>query len=88
MSKLETAMDDADKALHLAGDLLREHGIDGVVPTTIIGIASAAIQALRRIAAGKITPAEALAELAKLKAGLAANDAAADAALAAKFPPG
>lgn len=60
-------------------------GIGGPSAAKIIAFARAAVSALRRISSGGVTTAEALAELSKLKAGLADNDAAADAALADKF---
>lgn len=60
-------------------------GIGGPSAAKIIAFARAAVAALLRISSGGVTTAEA--ELSKFKAGLADNDAAADAALAAKFPP-
>lgn len=86
MSALETALADVSTALDLAAVAQQETGLGGPTAAEIIAVVRAAVHALQGIASGAVTSDQAMAELAKLKAGLASNDAAADAALAAKFP--
>lgn len=61
-------------------------GLGGPVAATAIKVLDAAVKSFAAAAEGKITSAQALAELDKLKAMLVTNDAAADAALRARFP--
>lgn len=60
-------------------------GIGGPAAPVAIKILQAAVQAIAAGAEGKITAEQVMVELDKLKA-LTAKDAAADAALAARFP--
>lgn len=49
---------------------------------------AAAVKSLSGIVEGKVTHEQAMASLAALRSAIASNDAAADAALAARFPEG
>lgn len=85
-SMFQTAIADVGVALDVAAEAQRDTGLGGAVAAEILVVAKAAVAALQRIATGNVTPEQAASELDALKAGLAANDAAADAALAARFP--
>jgi hypothetical protein len=83
---LQTALDDAAAALEAVDAAQRETGIGGTVAAEIITVARAAVNAMQRVAGGHVTADQAMADLDRLRAGLTANDSAADAALAERFP--
>lgn len=94
MSALETFLAGAAKVaslvepvLEFVGVAVAAIGLGGPRAAEAFAVVEAGLKALEAGAAGTLTPASVLAELAKLKTVLATNDAAADLALAAKFPP-
>lgn len=83
-SAVELVGDIAKLALGADGDendMLRaaEAGLESIVKI---------VDTVRAGVAGDKTPAEIMAELAKVRAGISGNDKAADAAVDDKFPPG
>ena len=60
-------------------------GVGGDSAETAIKAIRAALRSFEDVAAGAVTEAQALASLDELRRGLASNDAAADAALEARF---
>lgn len=93
MSALDTILTDVAKVARIIEPILAfvavaqsATGVGGHSAETVLKVIDAAIKSLESAASGAITHDQAMAELARLKAGLVGNDAAADAALAAKFP--
>lgn len=93
MSIIDTVVADAQKwakliepAFGLLAIAATLTGVGGPAAPIAIKVLDAAVKAIAAGAEGKLTGAQVLAELAKLKSMLAANDAAADAALRARFP--
>jgi hypothetical protein len=62
-------------------------GIGGPSADAAVQVIAAAIKSLTGIVEGKVTHDQALVSMSQLLASLATNDAAADAALAARFSP-
>lgn len=95
MSALETVLTDIQKVAAYIAPLVnmalvaeKATGIGGPTAEVAVEVIAAAVKSLSDVASGKITHDQALASMAALKAALASNDAAADAALEAKFPQG
>jgi hypothetical protein len=75
-----------EPAFALVGVVQAATNLGGPMAATAIKVLEAAVKAIGAGAEGKLTNAQVMAELAKLKSMLASNDAAADAALRARFP--
>lgn len=93
MSALETALADIQKVAAYIGPLVsmalvaeQATGIGGPTAEVAVQVVAAAVKALADMASGAVTHDQALASMAALRAALAGSDAAADAALAARFP--
>ena len=92
MSVLSTLESDAAKAAKYAGPMATALGMIaaaigvGATAGTALPIIVGVIDALAAGVAGDVDAATVLADLGKLSSGIKADDAAADAAVAAKFP--
>lgn len=93
MTALESIRADVIKGAHLLDPLLalavmaqKLTGVGGGTAAQALAMIDAAVKALESAAAGSATSEQATAEIAAFQAQIAENNAAADAALAARFP--